>query len=347
LNQAVAELPRSIPALRVGDLVEVLSAREILATLDERGELENLPFMPEMLQFCGRRMTVHKVAHKLCEVITGGGGLRWLNNAVHLKGARCDGGAHGGCQTACSLYWKEAWLRRVSNAAEVASPPPADADTTVLFRAAKKDPDVGGADVYSCQATEILRAAPSRIRTWELDQYVADLKSGNASLYEVTRTLLYQLFNAYQRWSQRVLPSWLLIKEGLAWGFVKGCDVKTTPTGHLDLRPGELVRIKSKDEIMRTLDARRLNRGMGFEEEMARSCGQTVRVGRRVDRCIEEKSGKLVTMKNPCIILEGVVCRGVYHGNCPREYVPFWREVWLERVNSAPQQATEDVEPRA
>ncbi len=37
-----------------GDVVEVLSEREILATLDENGTFEKLPFMPEMLDFCGK-----------------------------------------------------------------------------------------------------------------------------------------------------------------------------------------------------------------------------------------------------------------------------------------------------
>ena len=50
----------SARGLCVGDLVEVRSADEIIATLDERGELENLPFMPEMLKFCGQRLTVDK-----------------------------------------------------------------------------------------------------------------------------------------------------------------------------------------------------------------------------------------------------------------------------------------------
>jgi hypothetical protein len=36
--------------LRVGKSVEVRSESEILATLDEKGELEALPFMPEMRQ---------------------------------------------------------------------------------------------------------------------------------------------------------------------------------------------------------------------------------------------------------------------------------------------------------
>ena len=70
-----------------------------------------------------------------------------------------------------------------------------------------------------------------------------------------------------------------------------------------------------------------IRRGHGLDP-----AGTTTRVLRRVDRCIDEKTGKLLSMKNPCIVLEGVVCQGVYHAHCPRGYVAFWREIWLERV---------------
>ena len=40
--------------LHAGDLVEILSREEILATLDSRGERDSLPFMPEMEAWCGR-----------------------------------------------------------------------------------------------------------------------------------------------------------------------------------------------------------------------------------------------------------------------------------------------------
>ena len=109
-------------ALKVGELVEVRSAEEIRATLDENGELAGLPFMPEMLAFCGRRLTVHKVAHKLCDYISQTG-MRRMYDAVHLTESRCDGSAHAGCQNACSLYWKEQWLKRV----DPGEPTPADA----------------------------------------------------------------------------------------------------------------------------------------------------------------------------------------------------------------------------
>jgi hypothetical protein len=162
-------------------------------------------------------------------------------------------------------------------------------------------------------------------------QYVDDVRYGNASIVEVARALLVGLFNRVQALSRRVLPRRLLFRDGLRWRFVKGSLTKT-PTGHTDLQPGELVRIKSQAEIEATLSKDGLNRGLGFEEEMARHCGREARVLRRVDRCIEESTGRMLQMKNPCIVLEGVICEGAYSANCPRSICAFWREIWLERV---------------
>src|SRR5271166_5806102 len=98
---------------RAGDLVEVRSKEEILATLDEGGCVGGMPFMPEMLQFCGQRFRVEAVAHKTCDTIKQVRGLR-LQSSVHLAGVRCDGSAHGGCQAGCNLFWKDQWLKPVS-----------------------------------------------------------------------------------------------------------------------------------------------------------------------------------------------------------------------------------------
>ncbi|MCF6469346.1 hypothetical protein FAF44_13230 [Nonomuraea sp. MG754425] len=314
--------------LRVGDLVEVRSAAEILATLDERGELDDLPFMPEMLAFCGRRMTVHKVAHKLCDTISRSG-MRRMDDAVHLTGARCDGGGHGGCQTACSLYWKSAWLKRVEPGEPAAPAIPEERLLKLLDANTRKGPDG-----YACQATELLRAAPTCLPFRDLGQYVTDVRSGNVGVAQTVRTFLVGLFNRFQDVSRKRLPRPLWIRRGLRWGFIEGRAGKVTPTATLGLRPGELVRIRSKDEILDTLNDDLLNRGMGFEEEMARYCGRTARVRARVERCLDEKTGRMLTMKSPCIILDDLVCEGVYNANCPREFVPFWREIWLERVES-------------
>jgi hypothetical protein len=321
--------------LRAGELVEVRSEEEILATVDDNGEFDSLPFMPEMLQYCGERFTVYKVAHKLCDTMTATG-MRRMRDAVHLDGVRCDGQAHGGCQTACLIYWKEAWLKRVEPGAEgVAARAPGREHPRLtvadLHTRSRKSGLSDGEELFSCQATELLRAAPELLPFRHRGQYAWDLRSGNVGILAVVRAFLVGVFNRLQSASTQVLPRRFLFRDGLPWGFVKGTLTKT-PTGHTNLQPGELVRIKSKAQIMRTLSKDLLNRGLGFEAEMARHCGREARVLRRVDRCIDEATGRLLRMKNPCIVLEDTVCEGAYNANCPRSIYAFWREIWLERV---------------
>src|SRR5579862_559341 len=98
-----------------GDWVEVRSQEEILRTLDEKGQLDGMPFMPEMLAFCGKRFKVYKRAHKTCDTVFPVPGRR-VEAAVHLD-TRCDGSAHGGCNAGCLIFWKDVWLKRVSGGA--------------------------------------------------------------------------------------------------------------------------------------------------------------------------------------------------------------------------------------
>ena len=330
-------LHHEVAGLRAGDLAEVRGEDEILATLDERGELDGLPFMPEMLQFCGRRFRVGKRAMKLCDTINGHGMFR-MDNAVHLEGVRCDGQAHGGCQAACLVYWKEVWLRRVDDTAPAngngaARPRPrTGASLPLLSAATRKEPDPAtGETRYACQATELLRAAPERIPPWDLKQYVDDVRSTNAGPLTVLRSVAVGAFNEYQDLSVKLLPRWLRIHQGKRFPFLDGTQ-RRTPTGTLGLQPGELVRIKSKEEIVKTLDTGNRNRGMKFDAEMLKYCGRQARVLGRVERIIDEPTGRMVELKNPCIVLEDVVCVGDFHRLCPRGTYPYWREIWLERV---------------
>lgn len=318
-------------AFHAGQLVQVRSADEIMATLDENGELESLPFMPEMLQYCGRHFTVGKVANKLCDTI-GRSGIHKMTNAVHLNELRCDGSSHAGCEAACLIYWKTAWLRPVTGRPPLpTTAPPAPVAIMLTLTDVSRRVEGDGTTAYRCQATEILRAAPHVLPARDLSQYIDDVRSGNVGAAWSMRTLLIGLFNRYQDLSRRRLPVWLQIRRGLPWGFLRGAADKT-PTARTDLQPGELVRIKSKQEIEKTLNADLLNRGLGFHVEMARFCGRTARVARRVTQILDEKTGRMIYMKNPCIVLEGIVCEGFYTANCPRAIPAYWREIWLERV---------------
>jgi hypothetical protein len=261
-----------------------------------------------------------------------------MDNAVHLRGVRCDGQAHGGCQAACLVYWKEAWLKRVSAdddraAVRTALPLAAPGCTLPMLQEATHKPaDAAPAEeAFSCQATELLRAAPSRIPPWDIGQYVLDVRSGNVGFLTMLRSVIIGFFNEYQDLSSKFLPRWLLIHEGKRFPFLDG-TLQKTPSGTLDLQPGELVRIKSKEEIVKTLDTGNRNRGMKFDPEMLKYCGRQARVLGRVEQIIDEKSGKMMHLKNPCIVLEGVICAGDYHRLCPRGTYPYWREIWLERV---------------
>ena len=129
--------------LRAGDLVEIRSAEEIAATLGPDATLDALPFMPEMLRHCGQRVRVSKRSHKSCDTINKTGNRR-MDRTVHLEDLRCDGSAHGGCQAGCLLFWKEEWLRPVSDASPVAPTPRAQPrrsrDSSARRQASRSEP---------------------------------------------------------------------------------------------------------------------------------------------------------------------------------------------------------------
>src|SRR5579859_3985277 len=147
--------------LRRGDLVEVRSATEILATLDERGELEGVPFMPEMVRLCGQRFKVSARAERVCDTINWSG-ARSIINTVLLEDRRCDGSGHGGCEAECRLYWKEAWLVRVMPSESVRVVQVDEESAATLHELAFRNATSGDANPgprYRCQATQAFEAS--------------------------------------------------------------------------------------------------------------------------------------------------------------------------------------------
>ena len=99
----------------------------------------------------------------------------------------------------------------------------------------------------------------------------------------------------------------------------------------LNLQPGELVRVKSESEILETLDSCGKSRGLAWIPCMNKYCDRECRVYKRVEKIILESTGEIRKARNT-VLLEGVICDGLY--GCDRSCFPFWREVWLERVNT-------------
>jgi hypothetical protein len=332
--------------LKVGDWIEVRSKEEILKTLDSSGQLDGMPFMPEMFAFCGQRFRVYKRAHKTCDTVFPIRSRR-VHRAVHLE-TRCDGQGHDGCQAGCLIFWKEAWLKRVDSAGAPARNPLIGISGTTeasVWAHAQKAGDNGSAR-YVCQATQLPYATTS-LSWWDLRQYVEDYTSGNVSLWRIICGFVYSMYYNLSQAGIGLGPAmqWFYDKFHPLWRgtlFPRRRGVippgQPTPTGSLNLQVGELVRVKSHQEILRTLNTESKNRGMHWDAELVPFCGKTFRVLKRVPRLINEKTGEMQETKNPCIILNSVACQSRYSNCrmfCPRSIYPYWREIWLAGESGA------------
>jgi hypothetical protein len=345
----------SVHKLSAGEWVEIRSQEEILKSLDGNGELDGMPFMPEMFAFCGKRFQVYKRAHKTCDTVVLGRGRR-VESAVHLD-TRCDGRAHGGCEARCLLFWKEAWLKPIgansapettsrsdaSSEAGVGSSTVGCTESIIWARTQSAQPD-GGAPAYVCQATR-LPDASTLLPWWDLRQYVEDYTSGNVGLATMASGF------AFMAYRHGLVTLGIGLGPTLKWLYDRFQRLRggtpyphrdgqipvgaPTPANTLDLQPGEWVRVKSLEAIRATYDKSNRNRGLGFDGEMVPYCGGTYRVLKRVTKIINEKTGRMQGMKTSCIVLDGVVCQARYSDCrlfCPRSIYPYWREIWLERV---------------
>jgi hypothetical protein len=316
--------------------------------------------MPEMIKYCGQRVRVDKRAHKTCDSIEHTG-LRKMTNAVHLEELRCDGSAHGGCQAECNLFWKESWLKRIdakkncqAESLESISAPQdghrVDRRPICTYEALYKESKVdanalsGQESIYSCQATELPKATTA-IGKNEIRHYWEDVRSGNVTIRELIGTSIFwawlklfwfsaihlemlplhiRCWNAVQR-----------VRKGIPYPFSQGLLTGKTPAESLGLKPGELVEVKSLDEILGTLNTNNRNRGLSWNQELVPFTRQQRRVRSRVERIIDEKTGRMIRLPNECIVLENVYCRAWYRQGyqfCPRKNLPYWREIWLRRV---------------
>jgi hypothetical protein len=307
------------------DKVRVLSTEEILSTLDSDGTVNGLLFMPEMLKYAGKEFPVQASAHKTCD---GQGGPRQMDRTVHLDGLRCDGSAHGGCQAGCLLFWREEWLGPATEPQQ--QTPAATTDAQAILTPTTRTINDSGESVYRCQATDILQASRP-LSKLDLLQYVRDLTSGNVRFRTLITSVCVYAFKRYQLMTQRFFPSWLRISDGKPYPFYRGTGTGArTPV--VDFSPGQFVDVRTKHEIMPTLNVEDRNRGMLFDSEMIPYCGTRARVERHVQRIIDESTGKMIKLSD-CVVLENVVCQGLYHRLCQRGIPSYWRSAWLRPID--------------
>ena len=301
--------------LRPGDCVEVLSPAEILQTLDADGTLDKLPFMPEMLEFCGRRFRVSKRVVKTCYYGTSSGMRKFpAEDVVLLEGLRCSGADHDGCQKACTIFWREAWLRKVNTL----NPSNTTVDPEGIRWLRSRLKTKSGPTTYFCQASEILNST-RELSHWErFGKCFSDIRAGNSGILEMVRRI----------------GEWLFWKTRKAFfGVYARGQQKSTPVESLNLQAGEWIEIKPVESISETLNDRGYNRGLLFTPAMGCASGEKYQVKRKLEKIIVDGTGEMRQMRNTAF-LEGSMCgcSCVAFGGCPRGEFAYWRDIWLRRV---------------
>jgi hypothetical protein len=302
--------------LRPGDLVEVKTPDEILESLDADGTVDQLPFMPEMVELCGKRFRVSKRVVKTCTSGTKAGSSMRLfrtDDVVLLDQLRCSGTDHDGCQKACTIFWREAWLRKVEQSTVSAG---ADAGSERLRARLKTK---AGPKTYFCQASEILKATNHMSRKERFTKCVSEIREGNCSIGEMAVRI----------------ATWIAwrVRRVFLGPYARGTNT-ATPVESLKLSAGEWVEVKPIENIVQTLDKAANNRGLWFSPDMRLSCGQRRQIEKRIEKIIVDGTGEMRQLRNT-VFIEGSLC-GCPHvafGGCTRSEYVYWREIWLRRAD--------------
>lgn len=292
----------------VGDTVRIRSIEEIRATLDAKQCLDGLPFMEEMAAYCGRSARVFRVVDKIYDYGRTRT-MRRLDDCVLLVGLRCDGSDHGGCEAACYLIWKTRWLDAVEPGAAAG-----------LEHAPAASVPVARQPPLHCQYTE-LNAASKLGMPWSTHGTMGPLVVGNVTIAACATALATRAFNAFQSWRGGARYPTAAAQDGLA-----------APAAE-PVQAGDWVRIRLSHEIARTLDKNSKHRGLWFDADMLKFCGQTFQVRGRVQQIIDVTKNAMVAMKTPCITLEDVHYTGEFQGFGEQHDYLYWREAWLQRVD--------------
>jgi hypothetical protein len=297
--------------IRPGTSVRIRSEQEIINTLDDSGCVDGILFMPEMRGYCGGVYIVLKCVNR---ILIEGTGVRGLSDVFILEGIRCDGSDHGECQRLCHIFWKACWLD---------------------FERIKIDPDIDKAEApklksyhghpSNCQGqASILLKATHPVSVFNPEQYLQDKQSGTRSL---SQTCVMLLSMAIKRlfWCSRKIYRWFVRRQP-----------KTSYLTQL-LQPGDLVKVRSRQEVKELLDWERKTQGLLFAEAMWHYCGKQFRVVKEVKRIVVEQTGVLQKVRDT-YLLEGVTCDGEAFRGCPRMCFWFWKGVWLQKVDDLERQ---------
>jgi hypothetical protein len=142
------------------------------------------------------------------------------------------------------------------------------------------------------------------------------------------------------KWIQQNTPFMVPIIHAIKYGMTNEQNVPLEPAPRKqffletedDLKPGDLVEIRSDEEIRSTLNDENKFKGLGVMPEMRRFYGNKYHVFKKINRILIEETGELRTIKSPTYILEGVFCNGEFHMDCDRSCFLLWKREWLKKL---------------
>lgn len=296
----------------VGDAVKVRSFDEIAATLDVSGCINGIPFMPEMRRFCGSTARVLRSVDKIYDYDRTRD-MRDLKRCVILTGMHCDGAMHGQCEAACFTLWNVAWLE---HAPDVAAPREQAPGAPKNDRA----PAANVGERFSCQYTQ-LHAATRPLRPLDPVQDLRPLIAGNVTVPAFVVAIATRAFNFLQR-----------VRGGVTFPVMEARKNSQPAVEERALSVGDLVIVRPPGEIAQTLNRQGKHKGLWFDRDMVKFCGQKFRVSATVTRLIDVTNGQMRSVKTPCYLLENVDSTGEYLRFNAQSDPLFWRDVWLQRV---------------
>lgn len=272
--------------------------------------------MPQMTSVLGESANIIRWVTSSCIPTDGGVLFGGVSDAVLLDVDRCDGDAFGGCQMHCPLMWKTAWLSDGETKRSRTSGSLDQSEALETLSRIASDNALCGEGFARCQATQLVHIS-SRLQGSRASQYAKEMNMNRVSMSTIATSLC----------------GGLLARVTGAAGDVYG-DLKRTPVADFQLQPGDRVKVKSKAEIVKTLDADGKNRGLWFDPVMLRYCGQELKVTKRIKTLVDETSGQIRHLKVPSVVLDDLRCDSNQRRFCSRLLNLFWREVWLEPVST-------------
>jgi hypothetical protein len=100
----------------------------------------------------------------------------------------------------------------------------------------------------------------------------------------------------------------------------------------MTLSAGDWVQVRSKEEILATMDSDGRLDGMPFMPQMFKWCGQRFQVYKRAHKTCDTVTGRGLGRRLSNSVHLDLRCDGEAYGGCQAGCLIFWKEAWLEPV---------------